>query len=75
MIVPFDIAGEQPKGNRVHAKDLLTMRIDLRIEKESEKESRSLLHEKLMIIDDRYVVIGSTNINYRSSILPMRLHW
>lgn len=65
MIVPFDKRVSNRKGIEYMAKDLLTMRIDLRIEKESE-ESRSLLHEKLMIIDDRYVVIGSTNINYRS---------
>jgi len=41
------------------------MGINLRIEKESDASQR-LLHEKLMIVDDRYVVIGSTNINYRS---------
>lgn len=65
MIVPFDKRVTNRKGIEYMAKDLLKMGIDLRIEKESEASQR-LLHEKLMIIDDRYVVIGSTNINYRS---------
>ncbi len=65
MIVPFDKRVGNRKGIEFMAKDLLTMGINLRIEKESDASQR-LLHEKLMIVDDRYVVIGSTNINYRS---------
>lgn len=65
MIVPFDKRVGNRKGIEYMAKDLLTMQIDLRIEQEGD-ESQGLLHEKLMIVDDRYVVIGSTNINYRS---------
>ncbi len=65
MIIPFDKRVTNRKGIEYMTKDLLTMDIDLRIEKESE-ESQRLLHEKLMIVDDRYVVIGSANINYRS---------
>ncbi len=65
MIVPFDKRVGNRKGIEFMAQDLLTMGINLRIEKESDASQR-LLHEKLMIVDDRYVVIGSTNINYRS---------
>lgn len=65
MIIPFDKRVTNRKGIEYMVKDLRKMQIDLRIEKES-AESQRLLHEKLMIVDDRYVVIGSTNINYRS---------
>lgn len=65
MLIPFDKRVTNRKGIEYMAKDLLKMNIDLRIEKESD-EAQQLLHEKLMIIDDRYVVIGSANINYRS---------
>ncbi|WP_293894642.1 MULTISPECIES: phospholipase D-like domain-containing protein [unclassified Sphaerochaeta] len=65
IIVPFDKRVGNRKGIEFMAQDLLTMGINLRIEKESDASQR-LLHEKLMIVDDRYVVIGSTNINYRS---------
>lgn len=35
--------------------------------------SLPLLHEKLMIVDSRYTVIGSTNFNYRSMTLSNEL--
>ncbi len=65
MIVPFDRRVTNRKGIEYMAKDLLEMGIDLRIEEER-AETQQLLHEKLMIVDERYVVIGSTNVNYRS---------
>ncbi|MDD3058520.1 MAG: phosphatidylserine/phosphatidylglycerophosphate/cardiolipin synthase family protein [Sphaerochaeta sp.] len=65
MIIPFDKRVTNRKGIEYMVKDLRKMQIDLRIEKES-AESQRLLHEKLMIVDDRYVVIGSTNMNFRS---------
>lgn len=65
MIVPFDRRVTNRKGIEYMAKDLLKMGIDLRIEEER-AETQQLLHEKLMIVDGRYVVIGSTNVNYRS---------
>lgn len=68
MIIPFDSRVSNRKGIEYMAKDLLTMGIDLRIENEGE-ETQRLLHEKLMIIDDRYVVFGSSNMNYRSFTL------
>ncbi len=65
MLVPFDSRVSNRKGIEFMAKDLLSMHINLRIEIESE-ESQRLLHEKLMIVDSRYVIIGSSNLNYRS---------
>ncbi len=65
MIVPFDRRVTNRKGIEYMVKDLLAMGIDLRIEQET-AETQRLLHEKLIIVDDRYVVIGSTNVNYRS---------
>ena len=65
MIIPFDKRVNNRMGIEYMAKDLLKMGIDLRIEKGND-EQQALLHEKLMIVDDRYVVIGSTNFNYRS---------
>jgi cardiolipin synthase len=65
MIIPFDRRVTNRKGVEYMTKDLLDMGIDLRIEEDS-AETQRLLHEKLLIVDERYVLIGSTNINYRS---------
>ena len=72
MAIPFDSRVSNRKGIEYMAKDLLTMNIDLRLEKESKKSQR-LLHEKLMIVDSRYVVVGSTNLNYRSFTLAYEI--
>ena len=72
MIIPFDSRESNRKGIEYMAKDLLTMGIDLRIENEGATSQR-LLHEKLMIIDDRYVVFGSSNMNYRSFSLSFEV--
>ncbi len=72
MVIPFDSRVSNRKGIEFIAEDLLSMHIDLRLEKESEKSQR-LLHEKLMIVDSRYVVVGSTNLNYRSFTLAYEM--
>lgn len=72
MIIPFDQRETNRKGIEYMAKDLLKMDIDLRIEREGESSKR-LLHEKLMIVDSRYVVIGSANVNFRSLNLANEL--
>lgn len=72
MVIPFDSRVSNRKGIEYMAKDLLSMNIDLRQEIESEKSQR-LLHEKLMIVDSRYVVIGSSNLNYRSFTLAFEM--
>ncbi len=72
MVIPFDSRVSNRKGIEYMAKDLLTMDIDLRLERDTEKTQR-LLHEKLMIVDSRYVVIGSSNLNYRSFTLAYEI--
>lgn len=72
MVIPFDSRVSNRKGIEYIAKDLLSMHINLRLEKETEQTQR-LLHEKLMIVDSRYVVIGSTNMNYRSFTLAYEI--
>lgn len=72
MAIPFDSRVSNRKGIEFMAKDLLSMGVGLRLEKES-KESQRLLHEKLMIVDSRYVVVGSTNLNYRSFTLAYEI--
>lgn len=72
MVIPFDSRVSNRKGIEYMAQDLLTMNIDLRLEKESKKSQR-LLHEKLMVVDSRYVVVGSTNLNYRSFTLAYEI--
>lgn len=39
------------------------------ISKEKNKQSQVRIHSKVMIVDDRYLRIGSSNINYRSMTL------
>ncbi|MFA7168065.1 MAG: phosphatidylserine/phosphatidylglycerophosphate/cardiolipin synthase family protein [Sphaerochaetaceae bacterium] len=46
---------------------LLEMGVQMRLE--TGKSDLGLLHEKLMVVDGRYVVFGSSNFNYRSMTL------
>ncbi len=46
---------------------LLQMGVKMRLE--TEQTDLGLLHEKLMVVDGRYVVFGSSNFNYRSMAL------
>jgi cardiolipin synthase len=65
MILPIDSRESNRKGLEYMLKTLQTTGIDLRQENLGE-DTQQLLHEKLMIIDGRYVVIGSSNFNYRT---------
>lgn len=65
MLVPFDKRIGNRKGIEYMTKDLMKMGINLRIEEDLDENQR-LLHEKLMIVDDRYVAVGSSNFNFRS---------
>jgi len=46
---------------------LLEMGVHMRLE--TEATDLGLLHEKLMVVDGRYVICGSSNFNYRSMAL------
>jgi cardiolipin synthase len=65
MIIPSDSREGNRRGIEYMLKYLLDTGIDLRKELQSER-SLQLLHEKLMIVDSRYVVIGSSNLNFRT---------
>lgn len=62
MVISYD----KRTSDRYMYLPLLEMGVDMRIEPPSDK---GLLHEKLMVVDDRYVMVGSGNFNYRSMAL------
>lgn len=47
-------------------KDLLDAGVEVRLEDPNKFTNGSLLHEKLVIIDERYIICGSSNFNHRS---------
>ncbi len=47
-------------------KDLLDAGIEVRQENDEEYTNGSRLHEKLVIVDERYIICGSSNFNHRS---------
>ncbi len=65
MIMPFDSRPSNRKASQYMVKDILETGVDVRRENESE-EFLPLLHEKLMVVDGLYTVVGSSNFNYRS---------
>ena len=48
------------------AKDLMDLGVQVRKEDEEKYTNGSRLHEKLVIIDERYIICGSSNFNHRS---------
>ena len=48
------------------SKDLLDAGVELRKENSDELTNNSRLHEKLVIVDERYIICGSSNFNHRS---------
>lgn len=65
MIMPFDSRPSNRKASQYMVKDILATGVDIRRENEAD-EFLPLLHEKLMIVDGQYTVVGSSNFNYRS---------
>ena len=47
-------------------KDLMDAGVEVRTENDEEYTNGSRLHEKLVIIDERYIICGSSNFNHRS---------
>ncbi len=47
-------------------KDLIEAGVNVRLEDPNKYTNGSLLHEKLAIIDERYIICGSSNFNHRS---------
>lgn len=65
MIVPFDSRQGQKKATYYMMPDLVDTGVQIRVENDG-ADWMGLLHEKLMVVDGRYVCFGSSNFNYRS---------
>lgn len=75
MLMPIDLRGYAKGGMYYYLPKLLDStgaRIFISVEDESGNDL-PLLHEKMMIVDNRYVVIGSSNFNFRSMQLSYEL--
>ena len=74
MLIPWDMRDVNRKSVQYTAVDLLDLGVELYREREpAEGVSITLLHEKLMIVDDRYTLVGSANFNFRSMELANEL--
>ena len=74
MVMPIDLRGYAAGGIYYFLPDLIATGVAVYSSTEDEEGNElPLLHEKLMIVDDRYVVIGSSNFNYRSMGLSHEL--
>ncbi len=65
MLLPFDSRPSNRKAIQYMTEALVGTGIDLRRENETDGHL-PLLHEKLMVIDGQYSLIGSSNFNFRS---------
>ena len=75
IIMPVDLRGYAAGGLYHYLPDLIRSTgasVSLSIYGE-DGEVLTLLHEKLMIVDSRYIVIGSSNFNFRSMGLSHEL--
>lgn len=66
MILRNDDRASLLNASKYATKDLLDAGVEVWMEDSSAYTNGSLLHEKLVIIDERYVICGSSNFNYRS---------
>ena len=67
MLLPYDMRDANREPVEYAALDLLDLGIELYREREPEEGVEiPLLHEKLMVVDNLYAVIGSANYNLRS---------
>lgn len=66
MILRNDDRASLLNASKYATKDLLDAGVEVWMEDPSAYTNGSLLHEKLVIIDERYVICGSSNFNYRS---------
>lgn len=66
MILRHDDRQSMLNASKYATKDLLDAGVDVWMEDPNAYTNGSLLHEKLLIVDERYVIIGSSNFNHRS---------
>ena len=68
LVLPNDPRKNMYKAGHFMVQDLQKAGMNVYSEKDL-PETKALLHEKLIIVDNRYVIIGSVNFNYRSMAL------
>ena len=74
MLLPYDMRDANRKPVEYAALDLLDLGVELYRERQPIEGVRiPLLHEKLMIVDNAYAIIGSANYNMRSMRLANEL--
>jgi len=66
MILRNDDRATLLGASKYATEDLLEAGVDVRMEDPQAYTNGSLLHEKLLIVDERYVICGSSNFNHRS---------
>ena len=66
MILRDDDRASLLNASKYATKDLLDAGVEVWMEDPSVYTNGSLLHEKLVIVDERYVICGSSNFNHRS---------
>lgn len=66
MLVPLDQRGYSESGTKYYFWRLVEAGVDIWYEPTSGERAQALLHEKTMVVDGRYTVIGSSNFNMRS---------
>lgn len=75
ILMPIDLRGYAKGGMYYYLPELLEStgaNIHITVE-DGEGNLLPLLHEKMMVVDNRYVVIGSANFNFRSMELSYEL--
>ena len=66
MILRDDDRASLQNASKYATKDLLDAGVEVWMEDPDVYTNGSLLHEKLVIVDERYVICGSSNFNHRS---------
>jgi len=66
MILRHDDRESMLNAAKYSTKYLLDVGVDVWMEDPNAYTNGSLLHEKLLIVDERYVICGSSNFNHRS---------
>ena len=71
MVIPLDMRGYTRKGTAYFFEKLVSMGVEIWYEKTGKEVS--MLHQKLMVVDGRYTMIGSPNFNMRSMRLSYEI--
>jgi len=73
MYIPFDPRDYVQRATFYDYHKLVEAGFEVNYEYTGGETGKGLLHQKLMVVDDRYAVIGSANFNYRSMCLSYEI--